>query len=430
MARNAVLATTDQAARRQLVEQVGGMIVSLGAETQTLSSAGDQLGSLSATAEGQAQTVAAASEQTSQVIDTVASATQELSSSLHEVSRRTTETSDAVQRAVAEAAEAQSTMVPLDASCKAISKVSNMIASVARQTNLLALNATIEAARAGEAGKGFAVVANEIKELSRQTGEATKQIDRSIGALTSDAERVGRAITSIAEMVTRIGAMTIEVATAVEEQTLVTAEIAHNVTEAASSSVEMAHAISGVHSAITNTDDHVRRVHQLTGRLREEGAALNDALQCYLKGETPQTKVTGKSTGDRLRSAVAAHGAWKARLMEVVVTNATDLDATVVARDDRCPLGVWLYQESTAQERQSPHYEEIRALHARFHELASTIIQHAVGSQQAKAIEEIAFGGVFDALSTELVADINAWRDDLETQSAPRRAAVPAKQST
>ena len=37
---------------------------------------------------------------------------------------------------------------------------------------------TIEAVRAGEAGKGFAVVAGEIKDLARQTAEATFEIKK------------------------------------------------------------------------------------------------------------------------------------------------------------------------------------------------------------------------------------------------------------
>ena len=47
---------------------------------------------------------------------------------------------------------------------------------IARQTNMLALNATIEAVRAGDAGRGFAVVAGEVKQLSRGSDQAARDI--------------------------------------------------------------------------------------------------------------------------------------------------------------------------------------------------------------------------------------------------------------
>lgn len=64
------------------------------------------------------------------------------------------------------------------------------IQSVADQTNLLALNATIEAARAGEAGKGFAVVANEVKDLSKQTGQMVESIETLLKKINHSSQKV------------------------------------------------------------------------------------------------------------------------------------------------------------------------------------------------------------------------------------------------
>ncbi len=64
-----------------------------------------------------------------------------------------------------------------------VTTMTNNIDGIAMQTNLLALNATIEAARAGEAGRGFAVVAGEVKNLAKETGDATGKIDDAISNL-------------------------------------------------------------------------------------------------------------------------------------------------------------------------------------------------------------------------------------------------------
>jgi len=82
-----------------------------------------------------------------------------------------------------------------------INKITGSIQEIADQTNLLALNATIEAARAGDAGKGFAVVASEIKELARQTADATTEITELINSLTS---QVDDSVLSMQDVVAKV----------------------------------------------------------------------------------------------------------------------------------------------------------------------------------------------------------------------------------
>ena len=93
-----------------------------------------------------------------------------------------------------------------------------VITSIADQTNLLALNATIEAARAGEIGKGFAVVAGEVKELARETAEATKRVSEQIAALQSTAESVAAGIRTTRETIGQMDAVQARNGEVLEEQ--------------------------------------------------------------------------------------------------------------------------------------------------------------------------------------------------------------------
>ncbi|MBA3782385.1 MAG: methyl-accepting chemotaxis protein, partial [Nocardioides sp.] len=165
----------------------------------------------------------------------------------------------------------------LGTSSQEIGNVVKVITSIAEQTNLLALNATIEAARAGEAGKGFAVVANEVKELARETANATEDIARRVEAIQGDTGGAVEAIREIATIITSINDYQLTIASAVEEQTATTSEMSRNVAEASAGSGEIASNIAGVAAAadtttqsVTQTLDAINELARMSNDLRSE----------------------------------------------------------------------------------------------------------------------------------------------------------------
>jgi methyl-accepting chemotaxis protein len=87
-------------------------------------------------------------------------------------------------------------MKKLEEKFREVLSFSSSIEAIATKTNLLALNASIEAASAGVHGKGFAVVAGEIKNLAKQSSDASKHINALIAAVQEEINHSSDAIQS------------------------------------------------------------------------------------------------------------------------------------------------------------------------------------------------------------------------------------------
>ncbi|MGC8462082.1 MAG: methyl-accepting chemotaxis protein [Acidimicrobiales bacterium] len=263
---------------RTAMGSVGGYSQSLAAASEELSTLVQQMAGNAEETSAQAGVVSAAAEQVSTNVQTVATGAQEMSASIKEIAHSAAEATMVVSQGVEVAQSTNEIVAKLGQSTAEIGEVVKVITSIAEQTNLLALNATIEAARAGEAGKGFAIVANEVKELAKETAKATEEIAGRIEAIQHDSEAAVGAIDRIGEIMSQINEAQTTIASAVEEQTATTSEIGRNVAEAATGSTDIAQNIAGVATAAGDTATGATNAQQSVGELARMASDLDQLV--------------------------------------------------------------------------------------------------------------------------------------------------------
>jgi methyl-accepting chemotaxis protein len=121
-----------------------------------------------------------------------------------------------------------------------ISQVVGIINSIAERTGMLALNASMQATAAGEAGRGFAMVAEEVKRLSENAREATREISTLVSSIQSETSETVLAMNNAITQVVEVSRLADQAGTEMKGTQHATDELAGNVRNIASTATEQA----------------------------------------------------------------------------------------------------------------------------------------------------------------------------------------------
>ena len=267
---------------KQGVDTLSSSSTELSAISEEMSTGAEQTAEKSNTVAAAAEemtanmnSVSAAMEQSSTNINTVASAAEEMSSTINEIARNAEKARSISLNAVEKVNESTGKMNELGAAAKAIGQVVETITDISEQVNLLSLNATIEAARAGDAGKGFAVVANEIKDLAKQTSEASMDIKAKINNIQESASGTLVGMNEISTVISEVNDIVATIATAVEEQSSATREISENISQASQGIEEVNQNVSESSVVVAEITRDISDVNQSSSEMADRSGQVS-----------------------------------------------------------------------------------------------------------------------------------------------------------
>jgi methyl-accepting chemotaxis protein len=226
--------------------------------------------------------IAAAAEQSAQVMSNAARESAELVDSIDRTRNSVSEISRVSQDAAREADSASEVIAALSQHTGEIESVVAMIRNLADLTRMLALNATIEAAHAGDAGRGFAVVADEVKALARQTEVATDEIVRQVAGIQDSGGRTVQTNLAIAQSIGQVSTSTASFSQTMDLQSSQVTTIASMIDETAMTARTMADTVGSIRRSAEEVDREANQVGVALASISDQLQTLETAVNVFL----------------------------------------------------------------------------------------------------------------------------------------------------
>jgi methyl-accepting chemotaxis protein len=263
--------------------RIGDIVRSLEDHASRMSSASENLSTISAEADQRAGASAQSTQRVSGHIDVVASSIGDIAATLASAAADAQRTS-AVAAAARDAAEAaKGDAGSLSEAARTIEQVIALIEDVAEQTNLLALNATIEAARAGEAGRGFGVVAHEVKQLATRTSRATEDVRGGLQGITAATARIAERVAKLVDSIEQVAAVADGISASIRQQDTNSQAITSTTARTADDVREVVSAVQDVAAMIGEAKVAADLVTKVSTDLGRQAADLRAAVERFIE---------------------------------------------------------------------------------------------------------------------------------------------------
>lgn len=179
-------------------------------------------------------------------------------------------------------------IMALGAKSKEISRVMDLINTLADQTKLIAFNAALEASSAGESGKRFSVVAGEIRRLADSVTDSTREIEQrtqeiqdSIQRLVMTSEKGALSIQQGRRVSSKTAADLEGLVAAAAQTSHAAQQISLSTRQQKTASSQVVVALRDIAAASTHNAQSVRQITEISEEMLQMAATLSDLVSAF-----------------------------------------------------------------------------------------------------------------------------------------------------